>query len=235
MALKPLSLMPDLVEQVYQAILHVVCDGSLAPGKRITQESLAERFQVSRQPVLQAMLLLKRDGLIVDAGAKGVMVAPLTTAHIGHLYEVRAVLDGLAAHSAALHRADIPYRLLVAGRKAAKDCDILAMIDADLAFHRAVYAAAGNPLLMQSAEHHWNHIRRVMGAVLQKSATWTAVWDEHEAIVAAIAGGEPETAQQRALRHCEAASADLASHLPEDLPQGVPRHAIKPGEEHDIH
>lgn len=218
----PLTLVPDLAEQVYQSILGAICEGQLAPGERITQEKLAERFSVSRQPVLQAMMLLKRDGLVIDAGGKGVMVAPLTPAHIGHLYQVRSVLDGLAAREAARRKAGLSAALISAGRKAAKGKSIAAMIDADLAFHRAIYAAAENPLLSQSAERHWNHIRRVMGAVLQKSASRAAVWDEHEAILAAIAGGDAEQAQQLALRHCEVAGANLAAHLADHPPQPVP-------------
>ena len=42
------------------------------------------------------------------------------------------------------------------------------MIEADLAFHRAIYEAAGNPVLVQSAERHWSHIRRIMGATLSQ-------------------------------------------------------------------
>lgn len=209
----PLSLVPDLVEQVYQAILNGICDGSLPSGERVTQEKLAERLAVSRQPVLQAMLLLKRDGLVVDAGAKGVMVAPLTADYIAHVYQVRAVLDGLAAREAARRRVDLSLSLLTAGRKAGEGRDVGAMIEADLAFHRAIYAAAGNPLLSQSMERHWNHIRRVMGAVLQKSASRAALWDEHEAIIAAIASGDDQQAQMLAVSHCEEAGASLVSRF----------------------
>ena len=49
---------PDLVDQVYRALLDAISDGSLAPGVRVTQEDLAERLAVSRQPVLQALRLL---------------------------------------------------------------------------------------------------------------------------------------------------------------------------------
>jgi DNA-binding FadR family transcriptional regulator len=42
------------------------------------------------------------------------------------------------------------------------------MIDADMAFHEAIYAASGNPLIGQTALQHWRHLRRVMGAVLQR-------------------------------------------------------------------
>ena len=74
----PLNAAPDLAEQAYRAIIDAICDGRYVAGQRITQEALAESLAVSRQPILQALLLLKRDGLVIDAGGRGVMVAPLT-------------------------------------------------------------------------------------------------------------------------------------------------------------
>ena len=61
------------------------------------------------------------------------------------------------------------------------------MIEADIAFHSAIYAASGNPLIAQSARPALGHLRRAMGAVLQQSPQREALWDEHEAIAAAIA------------------------------------------------
>ncbi len=71
---------PDLVERVYRALLDAISDGSLAPGERLTQEDIAEQLAVSRQPVLQALRLLKKDGLVHDAPGRGVLVAPLDAA-----------------------------------------------------------------------------------------------------------------------------------------------------------
>src|SRR5262245_48888204 len=68
---------PDLTEQVYQRLLHAICDGELAAGARLTQEELAAVLGVSRQPVLQALRLLKKDGFVIDAGRRGLQVAPL--------------------------------------------------------------------------------------------------------------------------------------------------------------
>jgi DNA-binding GntR family transcriptional regulator len=212
-SISPIAIAPDLAQQAYQSLLEAICDGRLAPGERLTQERLAESLSVSRQPVLQALLLLKRDGFIIDVGGRGMMVAPLTVEHIVHLYQVRSVLDGLAAREAARRRADLSPALLAAGRKAAGNDTIAAMIDADLAFHRAIYCAAQNPLLLQSAERHWSHIRRVMGAVLQSVDTRAAIWDQHEAMLDAISAGNSELAQQLALHHCEAAGDSLARQL----------------------
>lgn len=53
------------------------------------------------------------------------------------------------------------------GRTAVAGQRIGPMIDADMKFHHLIYAAAGNPLIVETANQHWHHIRRAMGAVLQ--------------------------------------------------------------------
>src|SRR5262249_8980091 len=180
---------PDLTEQVYQRLLHAICDGELAAGARLTQEELAAALGVSRQPVLQALRLLKKDGFVIEAGRRGLQVAPLEAQAITQVYEVRAVLDGLAASRAALAQAQLDPTVLAAGRTAAAGQHIGPMIDADMQFHHMIYAASGNPLIAETANHHWPHIRRAMGAVLQTVGLRRPVWDKHEAIVQAINGG----------------------------------------------
>ena len=207
----PVTFSPDLADQAYQAILDAICEGTLAAGQRITQESLAESLSVSRQPILQAMVLLKRDGLVIDAGGRGVMVAPLTVKHSANVYQMRSVLDGLAAREAARRRANLSLDLIQAGRSATESGDLRSLIEADLAFHRAIYEAADNPLLVQSAERHWSHIRRIMGAMLSHAEARESVWDEHETMLNAIASGDMKTAQQCAIVHCELAEESLGN------------------------
>ena len=204
---------PDMVEQVQARVLAAICDGSLAPGARLTQEELAASLDVSRQPVLQALRLLKNDGFVIDAWRRGLMVAPLDGAMIARVYEVRAVLDGLAARLAAQARVRPDHGLIDRGRRAARGDAIVAMIDADMKFHQAIYAAAGNPLIAESAGRHWAHIRRAMGAVLQASGTRAAIWDEHEAILAAIERGDAARAERLAREHAASAGRNLAARL----------------------
>ena len=204
---------PDLVDQVYRALLDAISDGSLAPGERVTQEDLAERLAVSRQPVLQALRLLKKDGFVLDAPGRGVQVAPLDAELTLKVYQVRGALDALAARLAARLRFVISPKLIEQGRKAARGRHIQAMIDADLAFHSAIYAASGNPLIEQSAQLHWAHLRRVMGAVLQSSGQREAVWDEHEQIAAAIAAGDENLAVELIDQHSHHAGQTLAARL----------------------
>lgn len=212
---------PDLVDQVYRALLDAISEGSLAPGQRITQEELAERLAVSRQPVMQALRLLKRDGFVQDAplaGAlngrsRGLQVAPLDAAWIAQVYEVRGALDALAARLAAARRTRIDPALITRGREAVRQGDIKAMIDADLAFHSALYRGSANPLIEQSALLHWHHIRRAMGEALRHHSLREPVWAEHEAIAVAVAEGNVERAEALMREHSGQASDYLSNHL----------------------
>lgn len=218
MPLTQLQVAPDLVDQVYTSLLNAISVGEMAPGARLTQEELAEQLAVSRQPVLQALRLLKRDGLVVDAPGRGLMVAPLDSGLIAQLYEVRSVLDGLAARLAAQAKAVIPQGVIDAGRRAVTAEKVGPMLDADIAFHQAIYTASGNALIAESAGRHWRHIRRASGAMLQVAGARAAIWDEHEAILQAIARGDAARAERLARSHCEAAGVNLCMQLSRHIP-----------------
>lgn len=213
MPLAPLPAEPDLVERAYTALLRSISEGDLAPGTRLTQEEIAASLGVSRQPVLQALRQLKHDGFVIDAGRRGLMVAPLDPALITQVYQLRAALDALAARLAAERRASLDAGLIVQGEKAAKSRRVAAMIDADVAFHNAIYEASGNPLIADSANRHWAHIRRAMGAVLSTAGARESVWDEHAAIAAAIRAGDAALAERLSREHGDRAAQALVAAL----------------------
>ena len=204
---------PELSQQVYQQLLAAICEGKFPPGARVTQEDLAASLNVSRQPVHQALRLLKNEGFLVDAGRRGLMVAPLDGAALEQLYQVRGVLDGLAARLAALRGAKLDTALIAQGRKAEAAGRIGAMIEADMRFHQCVYVASGNPLIAQTAGRQLQHIARAMGAMLSRQSMHGPIWDEHEAILAAINAGDAAKAEALARRHCEGAGKTLSTQL----------------------
>lgn len=199
---------PSRVEQVHDAIVDDICTGRLGPGARLRQEELAERFNVSRQPVQQALLLLRSQGLLRDAGRRGLEVAPVDGDVVRHLYGLRAVLDGYAARSAAergLGRdaLDRGRSLVVAGQQAEQDRAFARMVGADVEFHRFIVEQSGNPLLIESAAVIWRNVQRVMGELLFRGGTPRWVWQDHAAIFDAVAAGAGDAAERLARQHAE--------------------------------
>ncbi len=208
---------PGLVDQVYRNLLDAISEGKLAPGTRITQEDIAEQLAVSRQPVLQALRLLKQDGFVTDAPGRGLLVAPLDAGWLVNVYQIRSALDALAARLACSASYAFDSDLIAQGRKAARGKSISTMIEADMAFHSGIYRATNNPLIEQSALLHWRHIRRAMGAVLQSAKLREAVWDEHEAIARAIAAKDARKAESLMRNHGDQASGNLQNQLSQVL------------------
>lgn len=199
-----------LTEQVYDALVDAICEGHLAPGERLTQDEVAERLDVSRLPVGQALRQLRLDGFLVEAGRRGLKVAPLDDELIRTVYEFRGGMDQLAAGLAA-RRADTAgidegRRLIEAGRAAVREGDVGAMIDADMAFHWLVYRLADNRMIIDTMQSRWHHVRRIMLAFLSRRGNRGAAWDDHQAILDAIAASDSAAAERLARRHCDRAS-----------------------------
>src|ERR1700751_5347143 len=85
---------PTLVEQVVNAIVSEIVDGHLPANSRLIQDELARAYGVSRQPVQQALLLLRDRGMVREAPGRGLIVSPLDVEFVRNLYEIRIVLWG---------------------------------------------------------------------------------------------------------------------------------------------
>ena len=211
-----LALHMPLTDRVYREILDAICDGELAPGQRITQDELAERLNVSRQPVHQALRLLKSQGFVIDTGRRGVVVSPLDPAFFAHLYELRSAIDGIACRAAAQRgQADARLwgpKLISEGRDAVRSGSLHEMIAADMRFHLFLHELSGNPLIAETAALHWAHIRRVIGISLQYRAR-EPIWDEHAAILDAVMRGDADAAERAARHHADNAAATLVQSI----------------------
>ena len=208
MTLKKLEHSADLVERCYEALLEAICAAQMTPDRKYTQEELAEHLGVSRQPVLQALQILRRQGLIRDEdNRRGFRVAPLNATFIQNLYQVRGVLDGLAARAAAaIPRPELKEpgaALIRTGRAAAARRDLAAMVRADLDFHEFVYRASHNPMLAQTVAVHWHQTRRLMSVYLRQTMSFRSVWAEHQAILIAIVRGDAKTAERLSREHAD--------------------------------
>jgi len=215
--MKAISLQPNLVDQVKDALLEEITSGKLSPGERIIQEQIAQALGVSRQPVQQALLLLRNQGVLKDAGGRGLIVAPLDADHVAHIYEMRAVIEGLACRLAATHRAEQARKqgeaIIEAGRKAVASGSVAKMIAADIRFHEFLYSLSGNPLIGPAMDTHLTYTQRVMGEVLVQDQEPRDIWDQHAKILAAIVSGKAELAEKLAKEHLMQASHFMVSRL----------------------
>ncbi len=218
----------SLLESVYEAVRESICDGDLKPGERITQEAIAEKLDVSRQPVNQALILLRAQGFIQDAGRRGVMVTPLTPEFVQDIYEIRSALDQLAARLAVLRgdRKGIAegFRLVEDVQGRLQTASTGELVKADMRFHELVYRMSGNDLIQSSLTPYWHHLRRVMAAVIDEAIRRERIWREHEEILGAIDAGNADLAAARAAAHVDTASktltASLAARSPAAIGQG---------------
>ena len=215
----PLDPSPNLSQQVYARILEAVIDRTLLPGQRITQNELAERLGVSRQPVSQSLHRLHQQGLLAESGRRGFEVTPLDPARIRQLYDVRGAIDALAAGLAAKRvKSDAAGRQrLEAALHAGSGVDwrtpLSQLIALDVEFHSAIYHLAGNPVIEEMIAPQWPHMRRSMATVLAELDYRESAWTEHAAIAAHVLSGNARAAESAALAHAQSAGRKTEERL----------------------
>jgi len=205
LGLESLDLPKSLVDRAYEVILDALCDGTFEPGERLTQEDIAARLNVSRQPVTHALAVLKAQGFLAQSGRRGLTVTPVDPQLFVAIYQIRSVVEPLAVELATprlTREAILQGRSLVEqGRNLAVAGNSRASLQADMDFHSLIYALSGNPLIGATMRLHWLHIRRAMGKVLRYPGTSISVWHEHAQILEAMIRGDASGAAGLMRRH----------------------------------
>jgi DNA-binding GntR family transcriptional regulator len=212
----------SLIDRTYLQMLESIADGTLLPGQRIRQAELADILGVSRQPVSHALHLLKRQGLVEEFGRKGLRIVPLDPIRVMQLYQVREVIDGLAARlgaqksaagSASRAEIDSLQRQLDAGSVFDPATPIPVLVRADTDFHRGLYRLSGNPAIEEMTAPLWPHLMRSMAMVLRQPGYTARVWREHAAILRHVLTGEAALAEAAARAHAATAARLTAAQL----------------------
>jgi DNA-binding GntR family transcriptional regulator len=195
-----------LTESVHSALQELIFSGELQPGSPLSVPALAARLNVSRTPVREAVQQLIYEGLATHTRNAGARVTLLDEEAVKSVFDVREVLDGLAAQNATLNasRATVEQlRKMVQVQREMLDESADRFRDAklDLEFHTLIRDTAGNRPLSDA-------LARLDGqSHLYRSDMWTAELNrrlavgEHERIVAAIEAGDAEGARAAACAH----------------------------------
>lgn len=196
------------------------------PGSRVTEEDVCSRYGVSRSPVREALKMLEADGLIVRSARRGVRVAPVSVGDLDEVYSCRAVLEGLAAASAARNTGPEAHtelrRLVRALEDAIGARDVGAFFRNNVALTRAVHLFSGNKTLIRivdGIEKQALRYRYLAHARSHEMLETSLVG--HRGVCEAIIAGNATLARRRADRMIRIAHSVIAQALAEAYPGGA--------------
>ncbi|MEV0247777.1 GntR family transcriptional regulator [Nocardia sp. NPDC050712] len=190
-------------QQVCRAVREDIIRGEFAPGQRLTEDTLAERYGVSRVPVREALRLLEAEGFAWSRPYAGTFVAELTEAEAADLLEIRARLEPLCAARAAVRRTPEQLgrlkELTSLGQDAVREGRLADLTRLNSRFHEVLAEASGSTLLGQLITQLSWKIAWVYAVELPRRAEDS--WHEHEQICHALEVGDPDRAAAVVAEH----------------------------------
>ncbi|MEU5552057.1 GntR family transcriptional regulator [Micromonospora sp. NPDC047793] len=193
-----------LSESTYDVLRAAILDGTLPPGTRIVEESLARQLGVSRAPLREAIWLLKRDGLLVEESARTTRVVQLTEDDVHELHMVRTVLETLAYQQASprLRPSDVSdlEDLISQMHEASAAGDTRRIADLDYRFHRALCAPCGLPRIMKA----WDEQHVLFRLWLNMVGPTLGVQDiaeSHRVLLGVVRDGDAEAISEQVIHH----------------------------------
>ena len=185
----------SLSQKAYNAILNKIMANAYPPGEIINRRSIAAELGISVAPVLEAMLMLEKDGLLETLPRKGTRVSLIRDTDIaGHFY-IREALECFIARQIC---GDEIIKALPALLTLAKSTDVatndpLAYHKMDLDFHRSLVALSGMDIVMKEFDRiltvgHFYYINRFV------SISETNMHLSHELLIEQLQKDDPEYA-----------------------------------------
>jgi DNA-binding GntR family transcriptional regulator len=213
---------PTLAEKLAAAIADGILDGTLKPGERLDELTLAQQHGVSRTPVREALRQLTASGLIDMRPRKGAVVSKATPEQVESLFVAMAEMEATCARLCALSMTPVERRRLQARQEA-----MMALAgsgnpddysDANVAFHSAIYAGAHNAPLADYAMGLRRRVGPFRRAQFRMEGRLKRSNEEHGAVVRAILAGDAPGAHAAMLHHVslveDAYEAFSATHIP---------------------
>jgi len=198
--------------RVREDVRKLILSGELRPGQRLTQQQLAKRFGVAQSVIRESLLELQLSGLVESVDNLGVFVSQLDPDRLLQAYEVREMLEGLAARRCCerASRVDVRelrdmaeqiYQLGVEGQNAARGV-------LDRKFHLHLIDISGNVVVARLTEAY-----HVLGMIVQASRPHDVIRAEHLGIIQTIEENKPDEAERLARAHVAGARQSLQRQI----------------------
>jgi DNA-binding GntR family transcriptional regulator len=207
---------PSLVDDAYRALKEAIRENVFPPGYQGSEQEIASRLGMSRTPVHEAVIRLQEEGLVRVLTRRGVLICTVSPDDMREIYDVIIALEAMAAELlASLPEADRHAgatelaRANEAMRQALERDDLTAWATADDLFHRTLIERSGNGRIARIARTIMDQSHRARMLTLRMRAKPVRSVEEHQAIIAAIAAGDPAQAGRHARDHRSRARDEL--------------------------
>jgi DNA-binding GntR family transcriptional regulator len=204
-----------LAQQIADRLREAILSGELAAGQRLSQEALADQFEVSRVPVRDALRQLQGQGLIEIHARFGATVAELSALDLEELYDMRIALEPLIARLATprMRPADLEEMGRQLALMEASSEPSPAWFDAHAAFHRALNERAGRPRMSALVAQLRDQTERYLRRYQLISGTTSELGREHDLIHEAVLDGDGERVEAVVAEHLELVRDRVLEHL----------------------
>ena len=210
MAIKHRTLDSFVVDELRERIV----SGTLQGGTRIDQQALAEELGVSRMPVREALRRLSAEGFVELISHRGAVVAKLSPEEIVEVYEMRAVLHGLASRLAVPNYTDEDIeaiKQLLETMDATKDPG--EWIELNKAFHERIELPSGATHLQQLIERLSQQCAPYVQISLRYLHAEKPAEQQHHAIYDACVARDPEALEQLVRGHLSSWGQEVAGYV----------------------
>ena len=200
----------NISSQIYDILLRQIISKELVPGDRLVERDICEKFNVSRTPLRDAISLLAKDGFLLVEEKKGASVRKYSIKDIIEVYDIRAVLEGLAVK---LSIDKIPMNELIKFKTLFEKSISDTLPIGDKEFHALIVNSCGNERLKSSLRNLDNIIEifRTSGYLSKKRLESASKW--HLKIIESIIDKQTELASKYMIRHIEQTKSEIISAL----------------------
>lgn len=193
------------VDKLANDMAEAILSGEFAPGYRLDEQLLAQRYDVSRTPVREALRQLATTGLIEIRPRRGAVVTQVTPAQLEELFVAMGELEATCARLAAMSMAPTERRRLQMlhdrmGEQARSD-DVSGFADNNHLLHTMIYTGAHNAVLAEMAIALRRRLGPFRRAQFQLEGRPSRSFAEHDAVVSAIVRGDAAAAHAAMLHH----------------------------------
>lgn len=195
------------VKMVYDLLRDEILDLVLSPGSPIDEVQLAERFNMSRTPIREALVRLAGEGLIQTLPNRSTMVSNIDYLNVSPYFDAMVLMYRATTRLAAENHRESDLAAIrghqAAFAAAVQAQDALAMIATNAAFHSAIAEAGRNPYFLALFNRILDEGRRFLRLYYQsyEDRLPQRFVDEHEAMIEAIVARDADTAEQLARAH----------------------------------